>query len=137
MSNRSMRLVRTALPCGKCGYSLRGLPRDGLCPECGESIVATIESARRGPPPMPAWLVIAHLAYVLCLLLLILGFVAEVAPPLRPKWNLFMAADGCIVVAGGVFLARAGRPYHRQCLLRTVGIVIFCIVLAVLLLGIL
>jgi hypothetical protein len=30
------------LPCGKCGYNLRGLMVDGKCPECGESVEESV-----------------------------------------------------------------------------------------------
>ncbi|MBS0190720.1 MAG: hypothetical protein U0573_02360 [Phycisphaerales bacterium] len=32
-------------PCAECGYELRGLPSEGMCPECGASIAASL--ARR------------------------------------------------------------------------------------------
>ncbi|MGH7132361.1 MAG: hypothetical protein ACREJO_10500 [Phycisphaerales bacterium] len=39
-----------AIPCGKCGYSLRGLPFTGACPECGEPYdQGEIVFARHGP----------------------------------------------------------------------------------------
>lgn len=36
--------VKSLLPCADCGYVLRGLPKDGRCPECGRPV----ESTRRG-----------------------------------------------------------------------------------------
>jgi hypothetical protein len=36
------------LSCAACGYNLRGLRRDGRCPECGGSIARSIEEAQRG-----------------------------------------------------------------------------------------
>ncbi|MEZ6235222.1 MAG: hypothetical protein R3B68_13620 [Phycisphaerales bacterium] len=30
--------VEAELPCRRCGYSLRGLERDGVCPECGAPV---------------------------------------------------------------------------------------------------
>jgi hypothetical protein len=28
------------MPCGRCGYNLRGLPADGVCPECSAPVVS-------------------------------------------------------------------------------------------------
>lgn len=40
-----------ALPCIRCGYDLRGLPQDGLCPECAnpciESFLSQLDDATR------------------------------------------------------------------------------------------
>lgn len=36
------------LTCVTCGYNLRGLRRDGRCPECGGTIARSIEEAQRG-----------------------------------------------------------------------------------------
>lgn len=35
--------IGDGLACHRCGYNLRGLFFDGLCPECGESIARSIE----------------------------------------------------------------------------------------------
>lgn len=47
--------VARSLPCGRCGYDLRGLAAEGDCPECGESVRLTVievvdPAARRLPP---------------------------------------------------------------------------------------
>ena len=34
--------IDTDLPC-RCGYNLRGLPRDGGCPECGQNITRLLD----------------------------------------------------------------------------------------------
>jgi hypothetical protein len=39
--------------CAQCGYNLRGLKREGLCPECGFSIEASVAVHRREVDP--AW----------------------------------------------------------------------------------
>lgn len=31
-------VLQRDVPCGNCGYNLRGLPRNGRCPECGRNI---------------------------------------------------------------------------------------------------
>lgn len=38
-------LVETDLPCGSCGYNLRSLLIDSVCPECGGSIASSILAA--------------------------------------------------------------------------------------------
>jgi Zn-finger nucleic acid-binding protein len=38
--------IRDQTPCRECGYDLRGLTPDGLCPECGKPIALTV-------PPCP------------------------------------------------------------------------------------
>lgn len=42
--------VAIDLPCEKCRYNLRGMPVDGLCPECATPIAATIGAPWRSSP---------------------------------------------------------------------------------------
>jgi hypothetical protein len=35
-------LVESHALCRRCGYDLHGIPTDGLCPECGESVAASL-----------------------------------------------------------------------------------------------
>lgn len=35
------------LPCARCGYNLRTRPRDGVCPECGDSVSASVDAFAR------------------------------------------------------------------------------------------
>lgn len=37
-----METIDADVPCMRCGYNLRTLPRDGACPECGTSITETL-----------------------------------------------------------------------------------------------
>lgn len=46
------RHITFELTCGRCGYDRTGLPRDGLCPECGSAVVPPKPvSVRVQPPP--------------------------------------------------------------------------------------
>ncbi|MGA2499327.1 MAG: hypothetical protein ABSH20_16430 [Tepidisphaeraceae bacterium] len=48
--NRSAEVpLSDALLCEACGYNLTGVPRDGLCPECGQAIAESLPSLRRPP----------------------------------------------------------------------------------------
>lgn len=38
--------INVNLPCRKCGYNLRTLPREGVCPECGLAVLDTIQGLR-------------------------------------------------------------------------------------------
>ena len=37
-------MVRADLTCSSCGYNLRGLMFDSLCPECGKSVTETLRT---------------------------------------------------------------------------------------------
>lgn len=56
------------LQCMQCHYSLRGLPAEGVCPECGSLIQDSIERdailAAFALPPLPAWLRIYRSAHL-------------------------------------------------------------------------
>jgi len=71
-------LVSVAFPCIECGYALLGLPKSGICPECGTSVASSIsslhertrealENERRGATMVQFGLV----AYVLAVILMI------------------------------------------------------------------
>lgn len=46
------------LLCGKCGYVVEGLPREGACPECGRAIAESLPERRNRVPT--AWEVLRH-----------------------------------------------------------------------------
>lgn len=43
------------LHCRRCDYDLRALPRDSVCPECGESVERSIAEAQSQGPKYIAW----------------------------------------------------------------------------------
>lgn len=47
--------IEVNLPCVKCGYTLRGLPVDGACPECGMEISRSLDGDRLAAAD-PQWL---------------------------------------------------------------------------------
>src|SRR5688572_12124827 len=67
--------IRTTTPC-TCGYDLRGLSRDGRCPECGQDIATAIRwhAKALGPPAtlqrMMRGLVIVLVGYIAWLVVL-------------------------------------------------------------------
>lgn len=49
----AMETIDADVPCARCGYNLRTLPRDGSCPECGQSVsislgIATMRATELG-----------------------------------------------------------------------------------------
>jgi hypothetical protein len=52
--------VESDIPCARCAYSLRGLPADGVCPECAFSVAESVECSAMALasalPPLPPWL---------------------------------------------------------------------------------
>jgi hypothetical protein len=44
-------MIERDLLCARCGYNLRGLSAEGLCPECGKHIGETLELERRARGP--------------------------------------------------------------------------------------
>ena len=39
----SSAVLETDAPCGECGYNLRGLPADSICPECAHPIADSLK----------------------------------------------------------------------------------------------
>ena len=127
-------VVTDDLHCRVCGYNLRGLPRDGFCPECGEPV-----SHAHGPPLLRyadrKW--VAALALGVRLLLfgglstvfgvVLLAVVGEDADLLIPpgwiSWGVG-AAGGLLLIGGAELVTRrepgvlvGGAPYGMRMLL--------------------
>ncbi|MEX2218868.1 MAG: hypothetical protein WD749_08915 [Phycisphaerales bacterium] len=109
-------IVDTDRPCGRCGYSLRGLPTNGKCPECGLPIG---HRARKGARRFADNLTDAPLMYLKTLawgagLLAVCSVVAAVGLSVLVRTGSPVAA----AVAGaasigwwtGVFICTAQRP---------------------------
>jgi hypothetical protein len=68
----------TNITCAQCGYNLRGLEADGLCPECGQPIAISLRGHRLVRSD-PAWLNrVAHGLVIRCWTLLLCALVAAV-----------------------------------------------------------
>ncbi|MFI5337933.1 MAG: hypothetical protein ACHQ5A_14180 [Opitutales bacterium] len=71
--------------CVRCGYSLRGLPTDGNCPECGLGIARSLALGQQLRESRPAW--IASLAWA-ARLLLAAGALLLLTPFALQAWDL-------------------------------------------------
>jgi hypothetical protein len=48
----------SAISCGKCHYVLRGLHRDGVCPECGHAVAQSIKARELHSSRWSGWILI-------------------------------------------------------------------------------
>src|SRR5579862_1700266 len=72
------------LLCAKCQYELTGLPGAGVCPECGFSVIESLEAERKRlaalRPQAPVWLALGQVVHVLVFLLWLGSMVVDPAP---------------------------------------------------------
>src|SRR5687768_15684955 len=106
------------VPCVRCGYDLRGLSDDGLCPECGAGIgdslarfVQTRAAAARPLAEMPrAWVVKLAIG---CTMLALLGLaifgVTVVQFLFDPRWRAAWAPINVLMVPA-FWLLTADEP---------------------------
>jgi hypothetical protein len=96
--------IKYDLPCPRCGYNLRGLIPDGLCPECGQAIALALrENLLRYADP--DWVRVIRCG-VSCemgwLLLLPVMFLMGM---ISPWWFMFVGIANCVLfAAAGFFL---------------------------------
>lgn len=104
------------LPCAGCGYNLRGLTRDGRCPECGAPVA---DSLLRGPMAAcdPAWVRRVATGVVLFNLihLYFLAFGPGLRAPLsyafRTPWLMTGVTFGAVA---GAYLLASPEPSTRH-----------------------
>lgn len=146
------------VPCIACGYNLRGLSRDGRCPECAGDIASSIaryeaELARREPPLSMSslrWvrtlargclLILLAAAIDVCAVGLLIGMLESSIPHLTierlmPVWLIPPA-----LLAGGIWaitsaeLGAAWNPERRWARRLLRGCVLFLLVLDLFLFG--
>jgi len=116
--------------CRRCGYNLRGLAREGLCPECAApvSVCARQDFLCFAEPRYVAklargdrWISRGLTLAVVALLLLVVGFVLViVSPPMGPMEDVIaqvwgtsyalLATCGVLIFLTGVWLITSGEP---------------------------
>jgi hypothetical protein len=77
--------------CLSCGYSLRGLPRPYICPECG---VEHGENVAIFAEPRTAWMVLAVASWIVVVVLAVLWILGHSpSDPLRPMLTSVLMAS--------------------------------------------
>lgn len=99
--------IATALPCGRCDYDLRGLPLDGVCPECAFPVARS----RLGEAADPAWLerlawgvrlleISVTLALIAWIVYAVLGLIIAMASWANDLAGFVTALGGAILTIG-------------------------------------
>jgi hypothetical protein len=109
-------MIEHDIDCMQCGYNLRGLAGDGLCPECARSVAESIKWAADRRPER-AWIKCVRAALLLVVASGALGMVAipnsrGMDAPLRPWQQMLTLAAGLASVAAVWLVAR--REKHRD-----------------------
>jgi hypothetical protein len=105
--------IEQDLTCGGCDYNLRGLPRDGACPECGHAVTATLLGRSRR---QAAWLRRISLGAMLIGAGILVGGLGAAARGLLPtggRWLLYAFPAGAVVGAIGTWLFATRGPHER------------------------
>lgn len=119
--------IGSDLSCVQCDYSLRGLPAEGVCPECGRHIQDSIAHeallAASAPPPLPAWLRIYRSSQLTAIGALIaaplaLPYIAQIfnlpdAGRRSAFWEAHSACSTIVAISGfllALLLAQHKRP---------------------------
>lgn len=124
-------MLDTDLKCRDCSYSLRGLPGNGRCPECGYSIAISVEEAKQKVQGSPR-----RAALQGNLTLALLGpaylFASVVLTELLSQTIPFFTLDGSFLltfVIIGPTLALFSVLVAHRCFVRFhwLAIIVFCV----------
>jgi hypothetical protein len=120
-ANAPYELITSDRKCGRCGYSLKGLPSNGRCPECGKPIAGSKRGHRRFSDNLSD----APLYYLKALAwgtgLLAVSWVGmSVSFNVASRWAALpgAVAAGVFAVAWwtGVYIVTARRPFNENTL---------------------
>lgn len=114
--------------CANCGYSLKGLPVDGNCPECGTPIVRSVGGDARSNGPAVTSLVLGIVGLVLgCSTY---GLIGLICGPLALYFHAKAVANvrNGLAPASSLGIAKAGRV----CAWVAIGIAALMVVMVVL-----
>ncbi len=102
----ALQTVAVDQPCIRCGYSLRGLPASGLCPECATPVERSLHGDMLvySDPAYVNELSLAARLILVGVLLLAITSIASVALSLAKAPGAAQAARYAHVVMTGLFL---------------------------------
>jgi hypothetical protein len=127
------------LQCLSCGYNLRGLSRDGRCPECGHAVAETINrlcpwaAGARGSRVLMGSLLLGCAPFWLAGLLIVVWWCLLPAEKSEIGLQLTAVSTGCIWLGGAVLVLTVAsqvppwRPYQMRVAWTSVGYLFFCI----------
>jgi hypothetical protein len=119
--NAPVELITTDRKCGRCGYSLKGLPSNGRCPECGKPFAGLRSGHKRFSDSLSD----APLYYLRALawgtgLLAVCGLLSGIAFSLANRdgqlWQIAAAGVASVGWWVGVFIVTAPRPLNDNTL---------------------
>lgn len=111
----SREAIKYDLPCPRCGYNLRGLNSDHLCPECGQGAHLALRSkSLRDADPKWVGTLSGGLNYeIACVLILPWALVAEfyfLATATVPASLILLTGIGRLLFASACFLITSPEP---------------------------
>ncbi len=95
--------LATDLPCARCGYNLRGLRTDHLCPECGTPIERSLQGNLLHFAD-PGWLDTLRLGVALKLWMVVIALVVGIGGTVAAAVGLFVVQAAMSLVAGALGL---------------------------------
>ena len=105
-------IVQDDTPCSECGYSLKGLPLNGVCPECRASVTKSL--AVVDVPKAPFWHFAAVVLYVFLYLNWFMASFITVVPRGAAVFHRNWLIGGTALVVIGFVLALLAFDRRRQ-----------------------